>query len=81
MICVKEPPVEVWLQGIEMPPTAMDFAKRAAECVRLANLTLDQMVQVELLRLRQTYLKTAERLGMPMHEAIAIRVERKPIDE
>ena len=64
-----------------MPHSALDFAKRAAECARLASLTVDQMVQVELLRLRQTYLQTAERLGMPMHEAIAISIEGKPGEE
>jgi len=61
-----------------MPDSAMGYAKRAAECVRLANLTIDEMVQAELLRLRQMYLQTAEKLGMPMHEAIAIPVEPKP---
>jgi hypothetical protein len=68
-------------RGIEMPHGALDYAKRAAECVRLANLTIDEMVQGELLRLRQVYLRTAERLGMPMHEAIPIPVERKPDEE
>ena len=35
---------------------------RAEECVRLANLTKDGMIQREILTLRQTFLKTAERL-------------------
>ncbi len=61
-----------------MPHSAMGYAKRAAECARLANLTLDEMLQSELLRLRQTYLRVAETLGMPMHEAITIPVDRKP---
>lgn len=61
-----------------MPHSALGYAKRAAECVRLANLTADQMVQAELLKLRQFYLHIAGRLGMPMDEAIPIRVERDP---
>jgi len=39
-----------------------DFAERAEECVRLANMTKDQMIQRELLELRQIYLQTADRL-------------------
>lgn len=39
------------------------YIKRAAECVRLANLTGDQIVQADILKLRQSYLQTAERLG------------------
>lgn len=39
------------------------FKFRAAECVRLANLAQDQMIQRELLSLRQVYLKAAERLS------------------
>lgn len=61
-----------------MPHSALGYARRAAECARLANETTDQMVQTELLRLRQTYLQTAARLGMPMHEAIKITVDRDP---
>jgi len=38
------------------------YEARAQECVRLANQSLDRMVQIELLRLRQTYLAIAERL-------------------
>lgn len=61
-----------------MPHSALDYAKRAPECVRLANLSLDDMVQVELLRLRQVYLAIASRLGMPMHEAIKVRADHDP---
>ena len=39
------------------------FRFRADECVRLANLSKDQMIQRELLSLRQVYLKAAERLS------------------
>lgn len=39
------------------------FKFRADECVRLANLAQDQMIQRELLSLRQVYLKAAERLS------------------
>ena len=39
-----------------------DFTARAEECVRLANMTKDQMIQRELLELRQIYLQTAARL-------------------
>ena len=34
----------------------------AEECVRLANLSKDDVVRSELLRLRQTFLRSAERL-------------------
>lgn len=60
-----------------MPHSAIGYAKRAAECARLANLTMDGMLQSELLRLRQNYLQVAETLGLPMHEAIVIPVESK----
>jgi hypothetical protein len=39
-----------------------NFAERAEECVRLANLTKDEMIQRELLELRQIYLVTRRRL-------------------
>jgi hypothetical protein len=39
------------------------FRFRAEECVRLANLSKDQMIQRELLSLRQVYLKAADRLS------------------
>jgi hypothetical protein len=38
------------------------YEMRAQECVTLANQTTDQLVQMELLKLRQTYLTIAERL-------------------
>lgn len=38
------------------------YEARAQECVRLANQSRDQMLQTELLRLRQIYLAIAERL-------------------
>lgn len=38
------------------------FQSRADECVRLANLSKDQMIQRELLTLRQVYLKAADKL-------------------
>jgi hypothetical protein len=68
-----------------MPYTAEGYARRAAECARLAALTADDMLQQELLRMRQSYLRLAEKLGLPMHEAIAIsrratRGPRKPQD-
>lgn len=59
-----------------MPYTASGYAWRAAECARLAASTADEMLQQELLRLRQTYLRLAEKLGMPMHEAIKITVAK-----
>jgi hypothetical protein len=34
----------------------------AQECVRLANLSKDEVVRAELLKLRQDYLRSAERL-------------------
>ena len=45
-----------------MSHTVEGFIFRAEECVRLANLTKDGMIQREILTLRQTFLKTAERL-------------------
>lgn len=60
-----------------MPYTARGYAKRAAECARLSAMTADSMLQQELLRLRQTYLRLSEKLGLPMHEAIKI----SPSDE
>lgn len=41
---------------------ADSYTARAEECVRLANQTTDEMIQREILLLRQIYLKTAERL-------------------
>lgn len=45
-----------------MPYSIAGYQIRAEECVRLANLARDDMVQTELLRLRQSYLRIAERL-------------------
>jgi hypothetical protein len=39
-----------------------DYAARAEECLRLAGLSKDEMIQRELLQLRQLYLATRERL-------------------
>lgn len=45
------------------------YKVRAEECVRLANLTQDPMVQAEMLKLRQTYLQIARRLAaLPLNE-------------
>ena len=44
------------------PYGPVGYEARAQECVRLANQAVDRMVQMELLRLRQTYLAIAERL-------------------
>jgi hypothetical protein len=41
---------------------AEGYEGRAEECVRLANVAQDKMVQAELLRLRQNYLDIASRL-------------------
>jgi len=40
------------------------YRARAGECVRLAELTADAMLQAELLKLRQTYLVIAGRLRL-----------------
>lgn len=48
--------------GLAMSTTAEEFLAHADECVRLANLTLDDFVKRELLLLRQSYLRTASRL-------------------
>lgn len=45
-----------------MPYSVLGYEQRAKECVKLANLAADQLVRMELLNLRQTYLKIAERL-------------------
>lgn len=62
---------------------ALTHARRAAECAKLAALAIDEELRKDLLQLRQGYLRVAERLGMPMHEAIAIKVEsqRDPPNE
>ncbi|MBS0469895.1 MAG: hypothetical protein JSR60_02400 [Proteobacteria bacterium] len=45
-----------------MTYTADGYEKRAQECVVLANQAKDELVQRELLKLRQTYLTIAQRL-------------------
>ncbi len=42
--------------------TAEGYEARAKECVTLANQAQDELIQRELLKLRQTYLVIAERL-------------------
>ena len=49
-----------------LPYTADNYEKRAAECVTLANLANDTLIQSELLKLRQTYLKIARLLREQM---------------
>lgn len=53
-----------------MTQSAEGYVARAAECARLANLTQDEMIQAVLLRQRQEYLKIAQKLGIPMNDAI-----------
>jgi hypothetical protein len=45
-----------------MPKSIQQYEARAEECVRLANLTDDDMIRAVLLKLRQDYLATADRL-------------------
>ena len=45
-----------------MTYTVQGYEARAAECIKLANQAQDQLVQMELLKLRQTYLNIAQRL-------------------
>jgi hypothetical protein len=45
-----------------LPYSATGYERRAEECVRLANLTKDEMLSAELLKLRQSYLVIAARL-------------------
>jgi len=42
---------------------ADDYRRRAEECVRLANEAKDDLIQRDLLMLRQTYLQIADRLS------------------
>jgi len=51
------------LEGQPMPYSVAGYQERARECVKLANQATDEMVRVELLKLRQTYLNIAERLS------------------
>jgi hypothetical protein len=46
----------------DMAYSASGYHARAEECVRLANLAVDELIRKELLTLRQSYLQTAERL-------------------
>ena len=46
-----------------VPQSVKAYETRAEECVRLANLAKDDIIRSELLRLRQNYLQTAERLN------------------
>ena len=48
-----------------MPYSAEGYLARAEECVRLANLTRDSIIQRRLLELRQSFLKIAENLNKP----------------
>lgn len=50
-----------------MPYSSEGYQARAEECVRLANLTTDQMLSAELLKLRQSYLVVSERLKRMEH--------------
>lgn len=49
-------------EELPMPFSIAGYEGRAQECVELANQAKDQMIRAELLKLRQTYLKIAERL-------------------
>ncbi len=49
-----------------MPYNAESYEKRALECVSLANIASDCVIQGELLKLRQTYLKIARLLREQM---------------
>ena len=53
-----------------MPYSVTDFQNHAEECVRLANSTADEVVQHDLLKLRQNYLATAERLRQQGFEPV-----------
>ncbi|MDE2264770.1 MAG: hypothetical protein KGL29_02625 [Alphaproteobacteria bacterium] len=45
-----------------------EYLAHAEECVRLANLTGDDFLKRQLLSLRQTYLRTAEKLRQKEHD-------------
>lgn len=45
-----------------MPYSIEEFKARAQECVRLANLTDDELMRIELLKLRKAYVEIARRL-------------------
>jgi hypothetical protein len=44
-----------------LPDIIKTLEKRAEECVRLANLTKDPVIQAEILRLRQRVLESIKR--------------------
>jgi hypothetical protein len=46
---------------------ADEFLARAEECARLAKLSKDEMIQTDLLQLREIYLQMANRLVDPHH--------------
>ena len=58
--------------------TSKGYFERAEECVRLANLAADQLVQSDLLRLRQTYLQIANRLDALANGNGTSRMEAEP---
>lgn len=60
-----------------MPYSVVGYRERADECVKLANLAVDQLVRRELLNLRQTYLNIAERLKQQGFELSAPQDARK----
>ena len=49
----------------EFEYSAQGYSARAQECALLANLAQDEMIQKELLKLRQSFLKIARRLRRP----------------
>lgn len=59
-----------------MAISARDYALRAAEMARLANLTKDEGTRSDLLRLRQSYLTLAARHGMTLDEALRVAAEQ-----
>jgi hypothetical protein len=55
--------------------TPQSYEMRAEECARLANLTNDDLIQMTLLQMTQTYLRAAARLraladGKPFRDGI-----------
>lgn len=55
-----------------------DYLVRAEECVRLANLAVDELIRNELLTLRQAYLRTAERLSQSSPQVSRHTPDRNP---
>ncbi len=45
-----------------MPYTATSYEVCAEKCVKLANLAINQVVRADILKLRQSYLHSAQRL-------------------